>query len=147
MNIVEFPQRASHAGWQANELQQLVALFDANTKADINSWAVGTTERGDPQFYVLGPAPQHDCVLSVSRLPHGYLLEDGRGHVISEAPSLDAFAEEAARAAVRASRSFVARLAIVACAIRLTIEEKIEPVMEESMEILVRLVPPLAALA
>lgn len=147
MNIVEFPQRAAHAGWQTNELQQLMALFDASAKADVSSWAVGTTERGDPQFYVLGPAPRHDCVLSISRLPHGYLLEDGRGNVISEAPALDAFAEEAARAAVRVSRSFVARLAIIACAIRLTIEEKFEPVMEESMELMVRLVPPLAALA
>jgi hypothetical protein len=55
------------------------------------------TERGGPQFYLLGPAPEHDCALCVSRLAQGYVLEDGIGRLIGEALALDRFAGEAAR--------------------------------------------------
>ena len=46
---------------------------------------------------------------------------------------------------MRGSRSLVARLALVWVMIRLTIEEKLEPVFEESQELLVRFVPQVAA--
>ena len=94
---------------------------------------------------LLGPAPEHECVLCVSRLAQGYVLEDGSGRILGEAPSLDRFAEQAARAAVRGGRSFVARITLLVCAIRLTIEEKIEPLFEESQELLVRFAPQIAA--
>ena len=104
MSIVEFPQRSFPASgaWSADELQQLIALFRADGET---SYATGTTEHGDPQFYLLGPAPAHECVLCVSRLAQTYVLEDGEGRLIGETPSLDGFAVEAARAAVRGSRS------------------------------------------
>ena len=142
MSIVEFPQRSFPASgaWSAEELQALIALFRAEGET---SFATGATEHGDPQFYLLGPA--HDCVLCVSRLAQTYVLEDGEGRLIGETPSLDGFAVEAARAAVRGSRSLVARLALVWCTIRLTIEEKVEPIFEESQELLVRFVPQVAA--
>ena len=144
MSIVEFPQRSFPASgaWSADELQQLIALFRADGET---RFATGTTEHGDPQFYLLGPAPEHECVLCVSRLAQTYVLEDGEGRLIGETPSLDGFAVEAARAAVRGSRSLVARLALVWCTIRLTIEEKVEPIFEESQELLVRFVPQVAA--
>ena len=62
-----------------------------------------------------------------------------------ETPTLDGFAVEAARAAVRGSRSLVGRLALVWVSIRLSIEEKLEPIFEESQELLVRVVPQAAA--
>ena len=144
MSIVEFPQRSFPASgaWSADELQRLIALFRAEGET---SFATGTTEHGDPQFYLLGPAPEHECVLCVSRLAQTYVLEDGEGRLIGETPTLDGFAVEAARAAVRGSRSFVARLALAWCAIRLTIEETLEPIFEESQELLVRVVPQVAA--
>jgi hypothetical protein len=144
MSIVEFPQRSFPASgaWSADELQQLIALFRADGET---SFATGATEHGDPQFYLLGPAPEHDCVLCVSRLAQTYVLEDGEGRLIGETPSLDGFAVEAARAAVRGSRSLVARLALVWVTVRLTIEEKLEPIFEESQELLVRFVPQVAA--
>ena len=74
-----------------------------------------------------------------------YHLEDGSGRLIGEAPSLHQFAEQAARAAVRGGRSFIARITLTLCAIRLTIEEKIEPIFEESQELLVRFAPQIAA--
>src|ERR1043165_1341463 len=141
MSIVEFPRGfpASDA-WSPEELQQLIALFrDGETR-----YATGMTEHGDPQFYLLGPAPAHECVLCVSRLAQTYVLEDGEGRLIGETPTLDGFAVEAARAAVRGSRSLVGRLALLWVTVRLTIEEKLEPIFEESQELLVRVVPQVA---
>ena len=142
MSVVEFPRHDPLSGdWSPDELQQLIALF----RSEGTSYAVGTTERGEPQFYLLGPAPEHDCVLCVSRLAQGYVLEDGAGRLIGEAPSLDRFAVEAARAAMRGGRSFVARVTLAWCTIRLAIEEKVEPIFEESQELLVRFAPQVAA--
>ena len=147
MSIVEFPRRADPAmsDWRADELRQLLELVRAQRAKGGLSWNVGVTEEGDPQFYVLGPAPDHDCVLCVSRLAQGYVLEDGAGRLLGEAPSLDQFAEEAARAAVRRGRSLIARVTLLIAAIRLTIEEKVEPIFEESQELLVRFAPQIAA--
>jgi len=143
MSIVEFPRHDPVSGdWSPDELQQLIALF----RADGTTYAVGTTERGEPQFYLLGPAPEHDCVLCVSRLAQGYVLQDGAGRLIGETPSLDRFAVEAARAAMRHGRSFIARATLAWCTIRLAIEEKLEPVFEESQELLVRFAPQVAAM-
>ena len=144
MSIVEFPRSAVAPGeWTADELHRLIALFRADGAEA--SFAIGTTERGDPQFYLLGPAPEHDCVVCVSRLAQTYVLEDGEGRLIGETPTLDGFAVEAARAAVRGSRSLVGRLALLWVTVRLTIEEKLEPIFEESQELLVRVVPQVAA--
>ena len=151
MSIVEFPQRPHRAesatsDWRPDELQQLLELVHARKARAGLTWEVGATEAGDPQFYVLGPAPDHDCVLCVSRLAQGYVLEDGDRRLLGEAPALDQFAEQAARAAVRRGRSFVARVDFdLVAAIRLTIEEKIEPIFEESPELLVRFAPQVAA--
>ncbi|MEA3057898.1 MAG: hypothetical protein QOF34_713, partial [Sphingomonadales bacterium] len=141
MSVVEFPRHDPLSGaWSPDELQQLIALF----RADGTSYAVGATERGEPQFYLLGPAPEHDCVLCVSRLAQGYVLQDGAGRLIGEAPSLDRFAVEAARAAIGGGRAFVARVTLLVGAIRLTIEEKVEPIFEETQELLARFAPQVA---
>ena len=146
MNIVQFPGRApAPSEWSADEWRTLVALFHPDPTGHGTSWDIGATEHGDPQFYLLGAAPDHECLLCVSRLAQGYVLEDGGGRILGEAPSLDRFAEQAARAAARRGRSFVARVTLLLCAIRLTIEEKIEPLFEESQELLVRFAPQIAA--
>ena len=145
MSIVEFPRHDPASGdWSPDELRHLIAVFRADAVGA--SYAVGATERGEPQFYLLGPAPEHDCVLCVSRLAQGYVLEDGAGRLIGEAPSLDRFAIEAARAALRGGRSFVARATLVWCTVRLAIEEKFEPLFEESQELLVRFAPQVAGI-
>jgi hypothetical protein len=139
MSVIDFPQRAPrHDGWQPDELRQLAALFETNP------WDVGATEQGEPQFYVLGQAPDHPCVLCVSRLAHGYVLEDGIGRVVCEAPALHLFAERAARAVAGAARSFIARATLLICAVRLAIEEKLEPIFEEAQDSLTRFAPQLA---
>jgi len=73
------------------------------------------------------------------------VMQDGAGRIVGEAPSLQQFAEEAARAAMRGSRSFIARVTLLVAAVRLTIEEKVEPIFEETQELLVRVAPQLAA--
>src|SRR5689334_13333633 len=124
MSVVEFPHRpAPVSEWRRDELRELQELFHADAASAGITWDVGITEHGDPQFYVLGPAPDRECVLCVSRLAQGYVLEDGCGRLVGEAPSLDRFAEQAARAAVRGGRSFIARATLLIAAIRLTIEE------------------------
>ena len=139
MSVIEFPKPARD--WCSDELHRLVTLADAARF----SWGTGTTERGEAQFYVLGPAPEHECVLCVSRLAQGYVLEDGTGRLIGEAPTLDRFAVEAARAAIRGGRSFVSRVLVAWITLRLTIEERLEPIVEESEEVLARYAPQIAA--
>jgi hypothetical protein len=73
------------------------------------------------------------------------VLEDGTGRILGEAPSLARFAEQVAHASVRGGRSLLARVTLLLCAIRLTIEEKVEPLFEESQELLVRFAPQMAA--
>jgi hypothetical protein len=140
MSVIDFPQcTPRRSGWRPDELRHLAALFKTNP------WDIGATEQGEPQFYVLGPAPDHACVLCVSRLAHGYVLEDSVGRIVCEAPALHLFAEQAARALAGGGRSFVARAALLIGAIRLTIEEKLEPVFDETQELLARFAPQLAA--
>jgi hypothetical protein len=140
MSVVDFPKRSSE--WRADELQQLISLADATR----SSWGTGATEYGEAQFYILGPAPEHACVLCVSRLAQGYVLEDGAGRLIGEAPALDRFAVEAARAAIRGTRSLVTRMLVAWVTLRLTLEEKLEPIFEESEELLARFAPQIAAI-
>ena len=123
-------------------MHRLIALSRAEQGGA--DFAIGATERGDPQFYLLGPAPDRDCVLCVSRLAHTYVIEDGEGRLIGETPALDSFA--IAAAAPRAQRrSFVARVTAAWITVRLTIEERLEPILEESEELLVRFAPQVAA--
>ena len=139
MSVIDFPRTARE--WRPDELQQLVSLADAARF----SWGTGATERGEPQFYVIGPAPEHDCVLCVSRLAQGYVLEDGTGRMIGEAPALNRIAVEAARTAIRGGRSFVSRVLVAWVTLRLTVEERFEPIFQESEELLARYAPQIAA--
>ena len=85
-------------------------------------------------------------MLCVSRVARGYVLEDGTGRLIGEAPSLDRFAVEAARAAIRGGRSVMTRMLVAWVTLRLTIEERLEPIFEESEELLARYAPQIAAM-
>jgi hypothetical protein len=138
MSVVAFPGRGRRGAsdWSSEELDRLIAL--SREAGPETSFAIGRTERGDPQFYLLGPAPAHACMLCVSRLGRCYVLEDGAGHLLGEVPSLDRFALEAARAALRGSRSFLARVTLILMTLRLTVEEKLEPILDESEELAAR---------
>ena len=95
MNVIEFPhQQELPQGWQSSELTRLTnACAGSVSMGDVSGWEVGATEYGDPQLYLLGPAPDHECVLSISRLGRLYVLEDGKGQVLFENDNLMVLAE------------------------------------------------------
>ena len=147
MNVVEFPAgRARRGGWVAAELKQVVAAAGRSLEIGEATWEVGATETGDPQFYLIGPAPDHECILCVSRLGSLYVLEDGTGRVLFEHVSLRTLAE-AAKSFLHAKKAaFVARAALIWCAVREFFEEKTEAILGESEDLLVHVAPQLAAL-
>jgi hypothetical protein len=147
--VLAFPQRAIHNRriWRQDELQTLVALYAAHAAhGDVESWDVGATEVGDPQFYLMGPAPDHDCLLSVSRIGRTYVLEDRFGVVLAEGAHLGPVIETATRSLSRRYKTFVVRVLLALCAFRLMIEQKIEPFLAESTENFARFAPQMAAL-
>ena len=147
MTVIAFTPRDKRGDWRAAELRQLVGALAPPPSGGARAWDVGTTEIGDPQFYLLGPPPDHECILCVSRLDRVYVLEDGCGKVLYEDSSLTVLAERA-KALLRKKRSqMIARIAVAWCALRETLEEKLEPIVGESEELLAHVMPQLAALA
>ena len=71
MNVIGFiPRQMPQDGtWQSSELDKIRRTFAGELASGTASeWQTGATEAGDPQFYLLGPLPDRDCLLSVSRL-------------------------------------------------------------------------------
>jgi hypothetical protein len=149
MNVFQFPDAQSvSAGWRSAEIEKLIEPFNvAVRQGDAAGWEVGTTETGDPQLYLLGPAPEYDCILCVSRLGQQYVLEDGDGRILFEHNSIGLIGERAWTALRGKKRAFAARIAVAYCAIRETFEEKLEPLLEGPAELLTHVAPQLAALA
>jgi hypothetical protein len=149
MNVVKFPRTLEPLpqGWQTAELTRLVNACASVPKSDVSSWEVGSTECGDPQLYLIGPAPDHECVLSISRLGRLYILEDGKGQVLFEHDNISLLAEQTCSALRKRQAEIVARLAICWCAVREFFEEKVEPIFAEPMEVITHFAPHLAALA
>jgi hypothetical protein len=150
MNVIAFPQRAANGSdvWRSTELAPMLgSLAPFLRTGAVSGWHRGATERGDPQLYVLGPPPNHDCILCVSRLGSRYLLEDGLGRLLSEHNSLMGLAEQIKSVLRTGKAGVIARLTLIWCAFRQTVEEKIEPMMGEGEEFLTHIAPQLAALA
>ncbi len=150
MNVVPFPQvvRSSSPHWSAGELNRLTsACAAAIPGGGVSGWEVGVTDEGDPQLYVLGPAPEFDCVLSVSRLGRHYVLEDGKGRVVFEHDDILRFAEQTCDLLRRRKAQVIAQFAVGLCALREFFEERIEPALAEPMDVIAHLAPQLAALA
>jgi hypothetical protein len=150
MNVVLFPLKPAGetaSGWHGAEVQRLMsacAIYLANGQG--SAWEFGETECGDPQLYLLGPAPEQECILSISRLGRLYVLEDGNGRILFEHDNLMLLAEQAATALRRKKQAILAQLAVAWYAMREFYEEKIEPAMAEPMELLSHVAPQLAAL-
>jgi hypothetical protein len=149
MNVFPFRDVESERGeWRSAEIDQLVHTFNvAVAEGNAAGWEVGTTEAGDPQLYLLGPAPEYDCILCVSRIGQRYVLENGHGQILWEHDSIATIGERAWAALCGKKRAFAARIALAMCAIRETFEEKVESLLEGPAEFLTHLAPQLAALA
>jgi hypothetical protein len=149
MTVVEFPKSGGYPrGWQAAEMNEIVGACGASMAAgEASGLEIGATEAGDPQFYLLGPAPEHDCILCISRLGRLYVLEDGSGKVLFENACMDALAQKMRKVLHRKRAAVVARATVLWCGIREFFEEKVEPMLAEPAEILAHVAPQLAALA
>jgi hypothetical protein len=148
--VVQFPRSAPQAphGWQNEEFQQIVAACSGSVSAgEASGWEIGTTDHGDPQVYLLGPAPNYDCILCISRIGRHYIIEDGEGRVLLEHDRPALFAERAIAALRRRREVLLAKVAIAWQAFREAFEEKAEALTAEPMDVLVHLAPQLAALA
>jgi hypothetical protein len=148
-SVIPFPRSLPQAprGWQNEELQQIVAACSGSVAAgEASGWEIGVTEQNDPQVYLLGPAPDYDCILCISRVGRNYLIEDGRGRVLMEHDATMLLAEQALSALRRRKEMLLAKVAIAWAAFREAFEEKTEALTAEPMEILAHFAPQLAAL-
>ena len=147
MTVVTFPRAAQRGSWQPTELQQFVSMSsDAIAVGEASTWYVGVTERNDPQFFLIGPPPEHDCILAISRLGRLYVIEDGAGHVLFESNNPTLLAEQAVAALRRRKMAIVARVAVAWGALREFFEEKTEAVLGEDIELITHFAPQLASL-
>jgi hypothetical protein len=147
MSVVEFQRRQRAPVWTETELDTIVtALHAALAPTAGRSWETGETENGDVQFYLLGPGPDEACELCLSRIGRLYVLEDGSGRLLFEHRNLDLVALHA-RAAVSSTPWLMVRAVVLWCAIRSAFHEKFEPLLVEGEELLVQVVPQLAAFA
>jgi hypothetical protein len=150
MTVVNFPrvQDQASAIWPEAELRRVLnACAESIATGAASGWEVGKTELGDPQIYLLGPPPDYDCILTISRLGQLYVLEDGNGRVMFEHNDPIQLAEQAIATLRRRKSAIVARIAVAWCALREAIEEKTEALMAEPMELLTHIAPQLASLA
>jgi hypothetical protein len=150
MTVIAFrPKRSGPSGnWHPAELNGLVkSLGSELARGRASGWETAATEAGDPQFYLLGPHPDEECILCVSRLGRRYVVEDGTGRILFEDVSFEPLAEAVARFLKGTRAAFLAQVAVLWGALRQTFEEKIEPILAESEELLMHAAPQLAALA
>jgi hypothetical protein len=145
MSVVAFERKQDSGEWSEKELNVLVAALCAAPGTG-REWETGMTERGDAQFYLLGPLPDQACEVCVSRIGRRYILEDGSGRLLFEHRNLELVALHA-KAAVPSTSWLMVRAITLWCAIRNTIHEKVEPLLAEGEELFVQFVPQLAAFA
>lgn len=150
MTVIAFVPREGHAGggWRTCELDRLVETFAGElVRGDASGWDTGATETGDPQFYLLGPAPEHDCILCVSRLGKLYVVEDGAGHLMFENADFNLLAQQAKSLLKTGKARLLAQVLLAWGAMRHAFEERIEPLLVEGEEMLAHIAPQLAAMA
>ena len=147
MSVVAFERKSATGAWSESELNTIVAALNAAlAPATGREWETGMTENGDAQFYLLGPLPEQACELCLSRIGRRYVLEDGYGRLLFEHRNLDLVVLHA-RAAVPSTSWLMVRVVTIWCAVRSVFHEKLEPMLAETEDLLVQLVPQLAAFA
>jgi len=147
MNVLQFPGRDLPHDWQRSEMNALLAAAgESLDKGTVTGWEIGETERGDPQLYLLGPAPDHECVLCVSRLGRQYVLEDGEGRILCEHDAIGGLSDQVRHALRHKKAAIIARATVVWLAIKESIEERMEPILGEPVVLLSHMAPQLVAL-
>lgn len=149
MNVIPFPSTPIRGTgqWPVVELRRVIdACSESIANGAASGWEVGKTENGDPQIYLLGPPPNYDCILCISRLGQLYVIEDGNGRVLFENNDPMLLAEQTAELLRRGKVALAARIMVAWFALRETIQEKTEAILAEPLELLTHLAPQVAAL-
>jgi hypothetical protein len=147
MSVVAFERKQNDGEWSERELSTITAALNAALAPSTGrAWEIGMTEKGDAQFYLLGPLPDQACELCVSRIGGRYILEDGSGRLLFEHRNLDLVVLHA-RAAIPSTSWLMVRVIILWSAIRNVLHERIEPMLAEGEELLVQWAPQLAVFA
>ena len=90
MSVVAFERKQNTAsGAKRNSVPSSRRLSAAVAPGTGREWETGMTEKGDAQFYLLGPLPDQACELCVSRIGGRYILEDGSGRLLFEHRNLE----------------------------------------------------------
>src|SRR4029078_5154319 len=150
MTVIAFAPKPSQQDgvWQAREINTMQRTFaDKVANGEASGWATGSTEAGDPQFYLLGAPPEQDCIVSISRIGRVYILEDGAGLVLYEGVGFSDLCKKAKDFLCQTKASIVARVVVMWGAVRHAFEEKIEPLLSEGEELLMHVAPQLVAVA
>jgi hypothetical protein len=150
MTVIRFPihPRTPMGDWDPADQQAIAGLCGPYlTAGEISGCESGVTECGDPQLYLIGPAPEHDCILCISRLGRRYLLEDGCGQILGEYQRIAELVERARSTLAQKRHSIAVRALGAWYAAREFFEEKLEPLLAEPAELLSHVAPQLAAFA
>jgi hypothetical protein len=148
MSVLTFERKQDGELWSETELHTILTTLNTALGAEHGrGWETGMTEKGDPQFYLLGPLPDQVCQLCVSRIGGRYILEDGAGQLLFEHQSLPLVTLHAKAAVSARQWSLVARITLLWVTVRHTLHDKVEPLLVESEEIFFHLAPKLAAFA
>lgn len=115
-------------------------LYAAHAGRRKLTWATAVTELDDPQFFLLGPEPEAECVTAISRVGGRYVLENGAARVLCESRDLADVAKQAQLALqTRSKPSLLVRLLLPFGAARAFFDEKVEPLIPDSVEVFLRL--------
>jgi hypothetical protein len=150
MTVIRFPTHPPTPvdDWDPADREAIAKLCGPHLKAgEIIGYESGVTECGDPQVYLIGPAPEHDCILCISRLGRLYLLEDGRGQLLGEYQRIAELVDRAGSTLAQKRNSIAVRAIGAWYAAREFFEEKLEPLLAEPAELLSHVAPQLAAFA
>jgi hypothetical protein len=145
-NVIAFRREECSDSWRRQELQQIVAALGPVLRADPSrAWETGTTEAGDPQFYLLRQEPDETCDVCISRVGSVYVLEDGAGRVLFDGANLATLGERAVAFLRHDRGQIIASLMLAWVGIRHFVHDKVEALMAEGEDVLIHVAPQFAA--
>jgi hypothetical protein len=146
MNVVAFERKLP--AWRKAELDAMVEAFrPVLALRGASSWEVADTEHGDPQFYLLGPKPDQECILCISRVGQTYIVDDGDGQHIVDLGDLRLLASQVQNLLKHRTARVLAKAVVIWCGAKQAFHEKVDPLMAEGEELLIHFAPQIAALA
>ena len=105
--------------WTVSEVVDLTRLYRAKCELDgATGFAHGTTDCGDPQFYVMSDDSDRSCSLCISRLMRSgrswYVIEDGKGRIKKEGECLRTLVAQITKRTLARGRTLAAILTLYA---------------------------------